>query len=41
MVADYNLAIGEWEGELVEYEVWVMPCVPTHGTPHPGNANPP
>ena len=25
MVADYNLAIGEWNGEPIQWEVWVGP----------------
>jgi hypothetical protein len=28
VVADYNLAVGDWRGELIDYEVWVVPCVP-------------
>ena len=26
-VADYNLAIGEFEGEAIAYEVWVVPLL--------------
>ena len=26
-VADYNLAIGDFEGETIAYEVWVVPLL--------------
>jgi hypothetical protein len=26
-VADYNLAVGDHEGEAVAYEVWVVPLI--------------
>jgi hypothetical protein len=31
MVADYNLAIGEWNGEPIQWEVWVVPWVQPQG----------
>ncbi len=30
MVADYNLAIGVWNGEPIQWEVWVVPWVPSY-----------
>jgi hypothetical protein len=41
MVADYNLAVGEWEGELVEHEIWVVRWVAEHPeSPRPERPSP-
>jgi hypothetical protein len=28
MIADFNLAIGEWHGEPIAWEAWVVPLAP-------------